>query len=74
MFNKYRNTKLLKLSRDQEAAVVLLLSQGAKTTEISRMISNLTGREYSRTAVRCAVKRIMNRAGLHSQTGERLLE
>ena len=74
MFQKYRKTKLLKVSPDQEAAVLVLMSQGAKATEIARMISNLTGREYSRTAARCLVKRLMDRAGLDSQTGERLLE
>ena len=73
-FQKYRKTKLVKLSADQEAVVVLLLSQGAKATEISRMISDLTGRNYSRMAARCAVKRIMSRSGLDSQTGERLLK
>ena len=73
-FQKYRKTKLVKLSPDQEAVVVLLLSQGAQATEISRMISDLTGRNYSRMAARCAVKRIMSRSGLDSQTGERLLK
>ena len=74
MFNKYTKTKLTKLNSDQEAAVRLLLSEGANMPEIGRMISNLTGREYSRTTVRVLVKQLRDRAGLDSQTGERLLE
>ena len=74
MFNKYTKTKLTKLSSDQEAAVMLLLSQGANMPEIGRMISSLTGREYSRTTVRVLAKQLRDRAGLDSQTGERLLE
>ena len=74
MFSKYTKTKLNKLSTDEEAAVMLLLSQGAKLPEVGRMISNLTGREYSRTTVRVLAKQLRDRAGLNSQTGERLLE
>jgi hypothetical protein len=73
MFKKYRRTR--RLTAEQEEAVMLLLTQGAKVADIGRMLTDFTGRHYDRRdAYNLIAKLKKERMKIDSETGERMVE
>ena len=72
-FEKYRKPR--RLSREQEDAVLASLTQGGKLPHIANMLSDFTGRKFTRSDVYSLVKRLQKPfLVIDADTGEEKVE
>ena len=72
-FEKYRKPR--RLSREQEDAVLASLTQGGKLPQIANMLSDFTGRKFTRNDVYSLVKRLQKPfLVIDTDTGEEKVE
>ena len=72
-FQKYRNSR--RLTSDQKDAMLALMSHGGKLSEIAKMLSDFTGRDYHRKDVESKVRKLRKQFSvIDPETGEEKVE